>query len=93
MLTKQTGWANAVDFPPGAPAGQEPGFDPLIGQVDNTIHNEGPRAMTGADPQNVANSLSLGFQVWVVPKGGEYFFSPSISTLRDTFAKKGVDEL
>lgn len=49
--------------------------------------------MTGADPQNVANSLSLGFQVWVVPKGGEYFFSPSISTLRDTFAKKGVDEL
>lgn len=49
--------------------------------------------MTGADPQNVANSLDLGFQVWVVPKGGEYFFSPSISALRDTFAKKSVDEL
>lgn len=70
-----------------------PGFDPLIGQVDNTVHNEGPRNMTGADPVNVANSLDLGFQVWVVPKGGEYFFSPSISVLRDTFAKKGEHEL
>lgn len=70
-----------------------PGFDPLIGQVDNTVHNDGPRSMTGADPVNVTKSLDLGFQVWIVPKGGEYFFSPSISVLRDTFAKKGVDEL
>lgn len=61
--------------------------------------------MTGSNPQNVAATLDLGFQVWVVPKGGEYFFSPSISVLRDTFAKnangvngihvneKGVNEL
>jgi hypothetical protein len=49
--------------------------------------------MTGADPANVASSLDLGFQVWVVPKGGEYFFSPSISVLRDTFAKKSEHEL
>lgn len=49
--------------------------------------------MTGADPQNLAQTLDLGFDVWVVPKGGEYFFSPSIAVLRDTFAKKGEDEL
>ncbi|KAL1877526.1 dye-decolorizing heme-containing peroxidase [Diaporthe australafricana] len=89
----QKSWANNVTFPPGAPANQVPGFDPLIGQVDNTIHNEGDRSMTGGNPQNVAATLDLGFQVWVVPKGGEYFFSPSISVLRDTFAKKGSDEL
>ncbi|POS72801.1 dyp-type peroxidase [Diaporthe helianthi] len=85
----QKAWANAVNFPPGAPPGQTPGFDPLIGQIDNTVHNEGPRNMTGANPADVAASMDLGFQVWVVPKGGEYFFSPSISVLRDTFATKG----
>ncbi|KAI7785084.1 dyp-type peroxidase [Diaporthe eres] len=89
----QKNWANNITFPPNAPDGQVPGFDPLIGQVNNTVHNEGPRNMTGADPVNVANSLDLGFQVWVVPKGGEYFFSPSISVLRDTFAKKDEHEL
>ncbi|KAI3397700.1 hypothetical protein diail_10469 [Diaporthe ilicicola] len=89
----QKKWANAVNFPPDAPANQLPGFDPLIGQVDNTVHNEGQRSMSGTNPQNVAATLDLGFQVWVVPKGGEYFFSPSIPVLRDTFAKKGVSEL
>ncbi|KAJ0109679.1 dyp-type peroxidase family protein [Diaporthe amygdali] len=101
----QKRWANATNFPPDAPPNQLPGFDPLIGQVDNTVHNEGQRSMTGSNPQNVAATLDLGFQVWVVPKGGEYFFSPSISVLRDTFAKnangvngihvneKGVNEL
>lgn len=49
--------------------------------------------MTGADPQNLSEPFPLGFDVWVVPKGGEYFFSPSIAVLRDTFAKTGVDEL
>lgn len=49
--------------------------------------------MTGANPTNVSASMDLGFQVWVVPKGGEYFFSPSISVLRDTFAKKGEHQL
>lgn len=80
-------WANATGFPPKKP--HTPGFDPLIGQVTDS-DNVGNRAMTGANPANTAASLDLGLQTWVVPKGGEYFFSPSISVLRDVFAKKAV---
>lgn len=71
---------------------QQPGFDPLIGQVVDS-DNVGDRTMTGADPSNTAASLDLGIQTWVVPKGGEYFFSPSIPVLRDVFAEKDTDEL
>lgn len=42
--------------------------------------------MTGADPGNTAASLDLGLQTWVVPKGGEYLFVPSVSVLRDVFS-------
>lgn len=81
----QKSWANNVDFPIQKP--QQPGFDPLIGQVVDS-DNIGNRTMTGADPAKTAESLDLSAQTWVVSKGGEYFFSPSISVLRDTFAKK-----
>ena len=49
--------------------------------------------MSGANPDSVATELDLGFQKWVVAKGGEYFFSPSILALRETFAKKERTEL
>lgn len=81
----QKSWANNVDFP--IQKSQQPGFDPLIGQVQDA-DNIGVRTMTGADPANTAASLNLGMQTWVVTKGGEYFFSPSMSVLKDTFAKK-----
>lgn len=81
----QKSWANPTNFPPQKP--QLPGLDPLIGQVVDE-DNVGVRTMTGADPANTAATLDLGIQTWVVPKGGEYFFSPSISVLKDTIAKK-----
>lgn len=81
----QKTWANNVDFP--IQKSQQPGFDPLIGQVQDA-DNIGVRTMTGADPANTAASLDLGMQTWVVTKGGEYFFSPSMSVLKDTLAKK-----
>jgi hypothetical protein len=77
-------WANNERFPPGKK--ELPGHDPLIGQVVDP-DNEGTRSTTGADPDNTSASLNLGLQRWVVPRGGEYFFSPSISTLRDVFAR------
>lgn len=84
----QKSWANNVDFPVQKP--QQPGFDPLIGQVVDS-DNVGDRTMTGADPANTTASLDLGLQTWVVSKGGEYFFSPSISVLRDILAKSTAD--
>ncbi|KAK7755328.1 dye-decolorizing heme-containing peroxidase [Diatrype stigma] len=79
----QKSWANPTTFPPGKT--QQPGQDPLIGQVVD-VDNQGARSMSGADPGNAASNLDLGFQKWVVAKGGEYFFSPSIPVLRDVFA-------
>lgn len=66
-----------------------PGLDPLIGQLaaagSTNVGDRGP--VTGANPDKVTASVDLGIQKWVVPKGGEYFFSPSISVLRAVFAK------
>jgi hypothetical protein len=37
------------------------------------------------DPQNVTASLTLPSQLFVAPRGGEYFISPSISALKNMF--------
>lgn len=76
-------WANNENFPPKTdPAGNKeiPGFDAIIGQV-----NGNSRSITGVDPKAQNASLALPTE-WVVPKGGEYFFSPSIPALKNTFA-------
>ncbi|TVY68670.1 Dye-decolorizing peroxidase msp1 [Lachnellula suecica] len=74
----QQSWANNVSFPPklGVPT---PGIDPIIGQAAT-------RALVGVDPDVATKELDLTAE-WVVSKGGEYFFSPSISALRDTFVQ------
>ena len=79
QLTKRLVWANNQNFPPAN--GATPGFDPLIGQTTSG----GPRTMTGAFANNTAQPLNLLTQ-WVNSKGGEYFFTPSIPTLKNVFA-------
>lgn len=74
-------WANFTGFPLGKPKDQTPGFDPIIGQTSDLSI----RSMSGAIPGNPTGTLSLT-QEWVESKGGEYFFSPSISALKETFA-------
>ncbi|KAM5544620.1 hypothetical protein V8D89_001518 [Ganoderma adspersum] len=84
----QQSWANNVTFPPkqaATPPVPTPGFDPIIGQSNNGPNGIGPRSMVGANPGDQSATLSLPAE-WVVPKGGEYFFSPSISALRDTLS-------
>jgi len=43
------------------------------------------REMFGLSVSDPAKAFS--FARWVVPKGGEYFFVPSIPTLRDVFSQ------
>lgn len=78
----QQSWANAPNFPlkkNASPPVSEPGFDAIIGQGSS-------RSIVGFDPNNPEKSLPLP-EEWVVSKGGEYFFSPSISALQETFAQ------
>ncbi|GAW16563.1 hypothetical protein ANO14919_059940 [Xylariales sp. No.14919] len=79
----QESWANTRTFPPtpaAVPAVPVPGIDPIIGVGD-------PRQMVGASPDDAAANQELNFSAkWVIPRGGEYFFSPSIPALEHTFA-------
>ncbi|KAI1753993.1 hypothetical protein F4782DRAFT_545332 [Xylaria castorea] len=82
----QQSWANNQMFPPTAqsdPMVATPGIDPIIG-VGN------PRSMVGASPDLSASNQTLNFAAkWVIPRGGEYFFLPSISALKSKFASPG----
>ena len=52
------------------------GLDPVIGQ--------GTRVTYGLNAQNVSEAYTV--QQFVISNGGEYFFSPSITALVETFA-------
>jgi len=71
----QESWANNPNFPPATP--QVPGLDPLIGQG-------GVRTVSGNNPDDPTALLNL--PVFINPRGGEYFFSPSINGLKTTIA-------
>ncbi|KAG8732477.1 hypothetical protein FRC10_000893 [Ceratobasidium sp. 414] len=78
-------WANTRNFPPlKAPAGAPaliPGFDPIIGQANGASRTT---LGTTGGPQ-----LTLP-RDFVVSRGGEYFFSPSIRALKTVFAGKAA---
>ncbi|KAG8857986.1 hypothetical protein FRB96_005477 [Tulasnella sp. 330] len=74
----QTVWANQPTFAPSHTP--EPGWDPIIGQAGT-----GTRFMNGYDIQDTSLNLPLQ-QEFVVSRGGEYFFSPSISAIRDVLS-------
>jgi len=68
---------------PGFDDKNGPGFDAIIGQAGNG----GPRNVDIKGGNDDAGKLSLPVE-WVVSRGGEYFFSPSIPALRGKFALK-----
>ena len=78
-------WANGLDFP-----NKNTGIDPLIGQM---IVGEQQQQWPGRESDKVAFS----FQDVVALKGGEYFYAPSISYLknlkfeRPTISARGVE--
>ena len=87
----QKAWANNSKFPPGkdklTPPVPTPGMDAIIGQLPQSPTTPLPvRELVGSNPAAQTKVLTL-HQEWVISKGGEYFFSPSISALRDVFVR------
>ncbi|KAH6917877.1 peroxidase TAP [Coprinopsis sp. MPI-PUGE-AT-0042] len=77
----QKQWANNPDFQFREKTPERPGLDPLIGQSPGK-----PRSMSGLDPNDPSKEMK--FPDFIIPRGGEYFFSPSIKALKDTLATK-----
>lgn len=65
-------------FPPAK--NETVGLDPVIGQVGNN----GARTTFGLNPFDPLRSYSI--PAFIKSRGGEYFFSPSISALKNTIA-------
>lgn len=80
----QKDWANPKGFPPRKP--QAPGIDPIIG-VDTQNTTITTRVMSGLALGDPAKTFD--FENWIRSRGGEYFFSPSISTLKTVIGKQG----
>jgi len=78
----QKSWVNNEKFPPNTlvppNTGPLPGFDPIISQL---LPGEGPRQMIGYDAEDLSKELPIPMQ-FVIAQGGEYFFLPSITTLK-----------
>ncbi|KAH6902595.1 peroxidase TAP, partial [Coprinopsis sp. MPI-PUGE-AT-0042] len=78
----QQAWANNPDFQFRETQPERPGLDPLIGQSPGKPED---RTMSGLDPNNPRDPKV--FPDFIIPRGGEYFYSPSIKALKETLAK------
>ncbi|KAJ5461244.1 Dyp-type peroxidase [Penicillium daleae] len=100
--TVQKEWANTAEGPDDKTdqcGGKAPqGIDPIIGQVaphcrhdeDPVIYNAPVPAVNLPDPRvppPEINERTVPIQRWVIPHGGEYFFTPSISGIQDHLCK------
>ncbi|HEY2736489.1 MAG TPA: Dyp-type peroxidase, partial [Polyangiales bacterium] len=77
----QKHWFNDPTF---APSGDNPGFDPILGQFPDQRPFQGavPSYPTGDRGAQIALS-----QNFVVPTGGGYFFMPSLSALANVLSQ------
>lgn len=76
---QQAGWFNNPDFP--ILKKDKIGLDPVMGQ---TTAPDGIRSTFGLNPFDETQEYHV--PTFVKAKGGEYFFSPSISAIQDTIA-------
>ncbi|KAK7046855.1 DyP-type peroxidase [Favolaschia claudopus] len=67
----QQTWANSINFVnPGV------GVDPIIGSLAGA-----ERVIKGMDPSNANQTITLTGNNFVISRGGEYFFAPSLSAI------------
>ncbi|KAL0066357.1 dye-decolorizing heme-containing peroxidase [Marasmius tenuissimus] len=71
----QSSWVDNSAFPRG-----NVGVDPIIGSTNSGPPGDAQRTITGLDPLNFQKPIVIN-EDFVVSRGGEYFFSPSISAL------------
>jgi Dyp-type peroxidase family len=77
-------WANEPKF-----RAKDAGLDPIAGQRNDVKEVD----MVGISPLDLKSPLKMeGINRFVIPKGGEYFFMPSMTALRTTLStvKAGV---
>lgn len=86
-LTQVPEWANKTNFPPGKTrnyGGQQPGLDPIIGQWAEDDNESNYVSMPRFDNPRQVEKWTLDRTV--IAEGGEYFFAPSISAIKDLAA-------
>ncbi|KAJ7247533.1 fungal peroxidase [Mycena rebaudengoi] len=72
-------WADNANFVHGGV-----GVDPIIGRASGSASNAS-RVINGLDPRNASLPTTLTTD-FVVSRGGEYFFAPSLSAIRNTLS-------
>jgi len=79
-------WADNPNFTFTETTPQKPGIDAIIGQTSPVTSGGQPRHLSGSNPDDPTINDNLTLPAWVIPKGGEYFFNPSIQGLTDTIS-------
>ncbi|ESK83484.1 dyp-type peroxidase family protein [Moniliophthora roreri MCA 2997] len=81
----QKNWVDNANFFFGKQV--PPGVDPIIGSTNQGPSNGNtPRPVSGLDPLDPSRIITIK-KDFVVSRGGEYFFSPSLSAILDPIAK------
>ncbi|KAJ7238690.1 fungal peroxidase [Mycena rebaudengoi] len=75
----QQTWADNPNF-----VNLDVGVDPIIGRARNSATNT-TRVISGLDPVKASHLTNLTTD-FVVSQGGEYFFAPSLSAIRNTLS-------
>lgn len=79
----QQKWADDAEFPREREEGKDRYLDPIIGHPLNRNHQEYPIAQEWPKEENGEQFSAYPFYGCVALKGGEFFFAPSISFLKN----------
>ncbi|KAK1236407.1 dye-decolorizing heme-containing peroxidase [Marasmius sp. AFHP31] len=81
----QRNWVDNADFFFGKST--PPGVDPIIGSTNGGKANiDNTRVVSGLNPMNSSSTVTIK-KDFVISRGGEYFFTPSLAALNDPIGK------